>query len=106
MAMNKGKSLISLANKKAVTIQQDDMEQVVVLVTTKTKKQSKPKDVSVNKSILEKEFPSMSKAVAKQVEFNEFGGSSMLAATIAWDNELSWSLENAIEALQETMLQV
>ncbi|AEE35624.1 Isochorismate synthase 1 [Arabidopsis thaliana] len=41
-----------------------------------------------------------------QVEFNEFGGSSMLAATIAWDDELSWTLENAIEALQETMLQV
>jgi len=30
----------------------------------------------------------------------------MLAATVAWDNELSWTLENAIEALQETMLQV
>ncbi|CAN8239849.1 unnamed protein product [Cochlearia groenlandica] len=41
-----------------------------------------------------------------QVEFNEFGGSSMLAATIAWDNELSWTLENAIESLQESMLQV
>ncbi|CAE5957895.1 unnamed protein product [Arabidopsis arenosa] len=41
-----------------------------------------------------------------QVEFDEFGGSSMLAATVAWDNELSWTLENAIEALQETMLQV
>ncbi|CAN7077880.1 unnamed protein product [Brassica oleracea var. botrytis] len=41
-----------------------------------------------------------------QVEFNEFGGSSMLAATLAWDDELSWTLENAIEALLETMLQV
>uniref|UniRef100_A0A0D3D6P5 Phosphotransferase n=1 Tax=Brassica oleracea var. oleracea TaxID=109376 RepID=A0A0D3D6P5_BRAOL len=40
-----------------------------------------------------------------QVEFNEFGGSSMLAATLAWDDELSWTLENAIEALLETMLQ-
>ncbi|WZZ72216.1 hypothetical protein YC2023_083586 [Brassica napus] len=40
------------------------------------------------------------------VEFNEFGGSSMLAATLAWDDELSWTLENAIEALLETMLQV
>ena len=29
----------------------------------------------------------------------EFGGSSMLDATLAWDNELSWTLENAIEAL-------
>ena len=41
-----------------------------------------------------------------QVEFNEFGGSSILAATLAWDDELSWTLENAIEALLETMLQV
>ncbi|KAG2254231.1 hypothetical protein Bca52824_084367 [Brassica carinata] len=41
-----------------------------------------------------------------QVEFNEFGGSSMLAATLAWDDELSWTVEDAIEALQETMLQV
>ncbi|CAN6935681.1 unnamed protein product [Brassica oleracea var. botrytis] len=41
-----------------------------------------------------------------QVEFNEFGGSSMLAATLAWDDELSWTLEDAIEALEETMLQV
>ncbi|KAG2328000.1 hypothetical protein Bca52824_010728 [Brassica carinata] len=40
-----------------------------------------------------------------QVEFNEFDGSSMLATTLAWDNELSWTLENAIEALQETMHQ-
>ena len=30
----------------------------------------------------------------------------MLAATVAWDEEISWTLENAIEALQETMLQV
>ncbi|CAA7013657.1 unnamed protein product [Microthlaspi erraticum] len=41
-----------------------------------------------------------------QVEFDEFGGNSMLAATVAWDNDISWTLENAIEALQETMLQV
>ncbi|VVA91819.1 unnamed protein product [Arabis nemorensis] len=41
-----------------------------------------------------------------QVEFDEFEGNSMLAATVAWDDELSWTLENAIEALQETMLQV
>ncbi|CAN6922904.1 unnamed protein product, partial [Brassica oleracea] len=38
-------------------------------------------------------------------QVNEFGGSSMLGATLAWDNELSWTLENATEALQETMLQ-
>lgn len=41
-----------------------------------------------------------------QVEFNEFGGSSMLATTLAWDNELPWTLETAIEALQETVHQV
>ncbi|CAN6845271.1 unnamed protein product [Brassica oleracea] len=41
-----------------------------------------------------------------QVEFNEFEGSSMLAATLAWDDELSWTLDNAVESLQETMLQV
>ncbi|CAH8381316.1 unnamed protein product [Eruca vesicaria subsp. sativa] len=41
-----------------------------------------------------------------QVEFVEFGGNSMLAATVAWDEDISWTLENAIEALQETMLQV
>ena len=34
-----------------------------------------------------------------QVEFNEFSGSSMLAATLAWDTELSWTLENAIGAI-------
>lgn len=55
-----------LANKKTVTIQAADKEQAVVLATTKTKKQNKPK-VSVNKSILKKEFPRMSKAVANQV---------------------------------------
>ena len=55
-----------LANKKTVTIQPADKEQGVVLATTKTKKQNKPK-VSVNKSILKKEFPRMSKAVANQV---------------------------------------
>ncbi|CAN7075392.1 unnamed protein product [Brassica oleracea var. botrytis] len=38
-------------------------------------------------------------------EFNEFGGSSMLATTLAWDNELPWTLETAIEALQETVHQ-
>ena len=30
----------------------------------------------------------------------------MLAATLAWVDELSWTLEDAIEALEETMLQV
>ena len=30
----------------------------------------------------------------------------MLAITIAWDNALSWSWENAIDALQATLRQV
>ncbi|CDY48720.1 hypothetical protein IGI04_034021 [Brassica rapa subsp. trilocularis] len=60
-----------LANKKTVTIQPADKEQGVVLATTKTKKQNKPK-VSVNKSILKKEFPRMSKAVANQVVDNYY----------------------------------
>ncbi|KAG2303256.1 hypothetical protein Bca52824_031907 [Brassica carinata] len=41
-----------------------------------------------------------------QVEFVEFGGDSMLAATVAWDEEISWTFENATEALHETMLQI
>ncbi|CAN6979933.1 unnamed protein product [Brassica rapa subsp. trilocularis] len=60
-----------LANKKTVTIQAADKEQGVVLATTKTKKQNKPK-VSVNKSVLKKEFPRMSKAVANQVVDNYY----------------------------------
>jgi len=30
----------------------------------------------------------------------------MLTITIAWDNDLSWSWENAINALQETLCNV
>jgi len=60
-----------LANKKTVTIQAADKDQAVVLATTKTKKQNKPK-LSVNKSILKKEFPRMSKAVANQVVDNYY----------------------------------
>ncbi|XP_045829634.1 isochorismate synthase, chloroplastic-like isoform X1 [Trifolium pratense] len=41
-----------------------------------------------------------------QVEFNELEGGSMLTITIAWDNALSWSWENAISALQETLCKV
>ncbi|WZZ86193.1 hypothetical protein YC2023_114772 [Brassica napus] len=41
---------------------------------------------------------------AKSFEFNEFGGSSTLAATLTWDNELYWMLENTTEELKETML--
>ncbi|KAG2319735.1 hypothetical protein Bca52824_012948 [Brassica carinata] len=41
-----------------------------------------------------------------QVEFVEFERSSMLAATVAWEDELSWTLQNAIESLEKTLLQV
>ncbi|CAF2147984.1 hypothetical protein HID58_000748 [Brassica napus] len=60
-----------LANKKTVTIQPADKDQGVVLGTTKTKKQNKPK-LSVNKSVLKKEFPRMAKAVANQVVDNYY----------------------------------
>ncbi|CAA7027513.1 unnamed protein product [Microthlaspi erraticum] len=60
-----------LANKKTVTIQPADKDQGVVLGTTKTKKQNKPK-LSVNKSVLKKEFTSMSKAVVNQVVDNYY----------------------------------
>jgi len=58
--------IIGLANKKTVTIQAAGKDQGVVLGTTKTKRQNKPK-LSVNKSILKKEFSRMSKVVANQV---------------------------------------
>ncbi|XP_013676505.1 isochorismate synthase 1, chloroplastic-like isoform X2 [Brassica napus] len=51
------------------------------------------------------EIPAIPALPLTQVEFNEFGGSSMLATTLAWDNELPWTLETAIEALQETVHQ-
>ncbi|KAI3454631.1 hypothetical protein Pfo_011294 [Paulownia fortunei] len=41
-----------------------------------------------------------------QVEFNEFEGSSMIAATVAWDNRLSQTYEQAIAALEATMSEV
>ncbi|XP_028797532.1 isochorismate synthase, chloroplastic [Neltuma alba] len=41
-----------------------------------------------------------------QVEFDELEGTSMIAATIAWDNALSWSWENAINALRATLCKV
>ncbi|KAG8638877.1 isochorismate synthase 2, chloroplastic isoform X2 [Manihot esculenta] len=44
--------------------------------------------------------------IVPQVEFDELGGSSMLAATIAWDDALSWTWGQAIDALQLTMSQV
>ncbi|MED6124423.1 hypothetical protein PIB30_058767 [Stylosanthes scabra] len=41
-----------------------------------------------------------------QVEFNELEVGSMLTTTIAWDNTFSWSWENAINALQDTLSKV
>ncbi|KZV34708.1 isochorismate synthase [Dorcoceras hygrometricum] len=41
-----------------------------------------------------------------QVEFDEFEGSSMIAATVAWDNRLSTTYEQAVAALEATMLQL
>ncbi|XP_022134886.1 isochorismate synthase 2, chloroplastic isoform X2 [Momordica charantia] len=41
-----------------------------------------------------------------QVEFDEFEGNSMLAATVAWDHACSWTWENAVESLQSTIRQV
>lgn len=61
--------ITGLANKKTVTIQAAEKDQAVVLGTTKTKRQNKPK-LSVNKSVLKKEFPRMTKAVVNQVLLN------------------------------------
>ncbi|XP_073149917.1 isochorismate synthase, chloroplastic-like [Henckelia pumila] len=41
-----------------------------------------------------------------QVEFDEFEGSSMIAATVAWDNRLSTTYEQAVAALEATMRQL
>ncbi|KAL6583939.1 hypothetical protein OROMI_003228 [Orobanche minor] len=41
-----------------------------------------------------------------QVEFDEFEGSSMIAATVAWDNRLSRSFEEAVAGLKATMSEV
>ncbi|KAL6559466.1 hypothetical protein OROGR_004583 [Orobanche gracilis] len=41
-----------------------------------------------------------------QVEFDEFEGSSMIAATVAWDNRISRSFEEAVAALEATMSEV
>ncbi|CAH9144087.1 unnamed protein product [Cuscuta epithymum] len=41
-----------------------------------------------------------------QVELDEFEESSMIAATIAWDNSLSWTYRKSINKLQETMCEV
>ncbi|KAL0421882.1 UNVERIFIED_CONTAM: Isochorismate synthase, chloroplastic [Sesamum latifolium] len=41
-----------------------------------------------------------------QVEFNEFEGSSMISATVAWDNRLSRTYEEAVAALEATMWKI
>ncbi|KAK4374548.1 hypothetical protein RND71_005225 [Anisodus tanguticus] len=41
-----------------------------------------------------------------QVEFDEFEGSSIIAATIAWDNAASWTYQRAIDALRATIWQL
>ncbi|XP_073145428.1 isochorismate synthase, chloroplastic-like [Henckelia pumila] len=41
-----------------------------------------------------------------QVEFDEFEGCSMIAATVAWDNRLSTTYEQAVAALEATMWQL
>ncbi|XP_049345328.1 isochorismate synthase, chloroplastic-like [Solanum verrucosum] len=41
-----------------------------------------------------------------QVEFDELEGSSIIAATIAWDNAASWTYQRAIDALGATIWQL
>ncbi|KZV21682.1 isochorismate synthase, chloroplastic-like [Dorcoceras hygrometricum] len=41
-----------------------------------------------------------------QVELDEFEGCSMIAATVAWDNRLSTTYEQAVAALEATMWQL
>ncbi|XP_059299923.1 isochorismate synthase, chloroplastic isoform X1 [Lycium ferocissimum] len=41
-----------------------------------------------------------------QVEFDELEGSSIIAATIAWDNAASWTYHRAIDALRATIRQL
>ncbi|GAB2265387.1 hypothetical protein Dimus_000447 [Dionaea muscipula] len=41
-----------------------------------------------------------------QVEFDELEGSSVLAAYVAWDNDLSWTWKKAIDSLQATLDQI
>ncbi|KAG9444316.1 hypothetical protein H6P81_015656 [Aristolochia fimbriata] len=44
--------------------------------------------------------------VIPQVELNEFEGASVLASTIAWDNSLLWTWENAVSSLEATVHQI
>uniref|UniRef100_A0A2P2LY17 Uncharacterized protein MANES_04G137300 n=1 Tax=Rhizophora mucronata TaxID=61149 RepID=A0A2P2LY17_RHIMU len=60
-----------LANKKTVTIQPGGKDLSVVLATTKTKKQNKPAAL-LHKSVMNKEFRRMAKAVENQVGDNYY----------------------------------
>ncbi|WVZ64717.1 hypothetical protein U9M48_014196 [Paspalum notatum var. saurae] len=44
--------------------------------------------------------------IVPQVEFNEFEESSVLATTIAWDDSLSWTWQNAVNELQSTLQKI
>ncbi|KAG6467583.1 hypothetical protein ZIOFF_074613 [Zingiber officinale] len=44
--------------------------------------------------------------IVPQVEFNELQESSMLALTIAWDNNLLWTWQSAINELKDTLGQI
>ncbi|CAA3002024.1 isochorismate synthase, chloroplastic-like [Olea europaea subsp. europaea] len=41
-----------------------------------------------------------------QVEFDEFEGGSMIAATVAWDSALSWTYREAVSSVEATIWQV
>ncbi|XP_034683572.1 60S ribosomal protein L28-1-like isoform X1 [Vitis riparia] len=60
-----------LANRKTVTIQPGGKDLSVVLATSKTKKQNNP-SISLQKSVMKKEFPRMAKAVVNQVSDNYY----------------------------------
>ncbi|KAJ8756059.1 hypothetical protein K2173_024606 [Erythroxylum novogranatense] len=60
-----------LANKKTVSIQAGGKDLSVVLATTKTKKQNKPSAL-LHKSVMNKEFRRMAKAVENQVADNYY----------------------------------
>eukprot|EP00261_Vitis_vinifera_P033628 XP_019074871.1 PREDICTED: 60S ribosomal protein L28-1 isoform X4 [Vitis vinifera] len=62
---------LGLANRKTVTIQPGGKDLSVVLATSKTKKQNNP-SISLQKSVMKKEFPRMAKAVVNQVSDNYY----------------------------------
>uniref|UniRef100_A0A1D1YNM1 isochorismate synthase n=1 Tax=Anthurium amnicola TaxID=1678845 RepID=A0A1D1YNM1_9ARAE len=62
-------------------------------------------DATTNVSAEWKDFGSFYFAVP-QVEFDELEESSRLAINIAWDNNLHWPWEKAINSLQNTMQQI